>query len=206
MATVTWEFNNNTVGSPTWADIAANTVVFSGSQTDLTATIATTDWNDGTHIGSDDPGTDQCDTGPNSGHNNNVKFVDANNMIINSGSSEAINDTNLTEGECTLRIHLNNASAVQTQNSFFYSFDGAVTTNEAVGIECHAFERGVSATAWTQINDDSGNVGGNNSGERLDLGEKSSATDHHWYLALSARGESAGAKTSFDFGFATEIF
>lgn len=206
MATVTWEFNDNTTGTPNWVDISTETVVFSGSQTDHTATIATTDWNDGTHITDGDPGSDNCDTGPNNSHNNNVKYVSSTQMNNNSGGTENINDTNLTEGECTLRIHLNNGSSVQTQNSFFYTFDGTTPTTEAVGVEAYAFERGESATTWTQVNDDSGNVGGNNSGERLDLGEKSTATDHYWYMAISARGESAGAKTSFDFGFATEIF
>lgn len=211
-ATITFETNTNTVGSPTWTDIGANTLVFAGSQTDLTSPIVTTSWNDGTHVGSDDPGTDACNTarngagGPNSNHNNNVKYVASGTASINSAATENLNDTNLIAGECTLRIHLNNASTVATQNTFAYTFDGAVTTNEAVGIECYAFEQGVTATAWTQVNDDSANVGGNNSGERLDLGEKTTATDHYWYLALSARGETAGAKTSFDLGVATEVF
>jgi hypothetical protein len=206
MATTTFEFNNNTTGSPSWTDIGANTIVFSGSQTDLTTTISTTAWNEGTHIGTDDPGTDACDTGPNASHNNNVKFVASGTCQINSGGTENLNDTNLTEGECTFRFHLVNGSAVATQNSFAYTFDGSVTTNEAVAIEAHLFERGVTATAWTQVNDDSANIGGNNSGERLDLGEKSSATDHTWYFAMSARGESAGAKNLFDIGVALELF
>ena len=36
--------------------------------------------------------------------------------------------------------------------------------------------------------------------ERLDLADSGSATDHYWYIALSASPESVGAKTSFDFG------
>jgi len=206
MATTTFEFNNNTVGSPTWADIAANTIVFSGSQTSLTATISTVDWNDGTHIGTGDPGTDQCDVGPNNSHNNNTKYVSSGNVIINSGSSEAINDTNLIAGECPFRFHLVNGVSVATQNGFLYTFNGSVVTTEAVEIEAYAFEQGVAATAWTQVNDDSANIGGNNSGERLTLGNKTTATDHVWYFAMSARGESAGPKTSFDIGVAVEIF
>lgn len=206
MATTTFEFNDNTTGSPNWVDIGANTIVFSGSQTDLAATISTTDWNDGTHIGTDDPGTDQCSVGPNNSHNNNVKYVSSTQMSNNSGATENITDANLAVGECTFRFHLVNGSSVATQNSFAYTFDGSVTTNEAVGIEAYLFERGVSATTWTQVNDDSANIGGNNSGERLDLGEKTTATDHVWYFAMSARGESAGPKTSFDIGVALELF
>src|SRR3990167_492280 len=200
MATITFEGYMG--AGPAWADLGANTVVFAGSLTDLTVPIATTDWNDCTHAGADDPGADQC--GAN--HMNNVKYLTGGTMSVNGGGSEAISDVNLAEAECTMRIHLNSASTVATQNTFFYSFNGAVVTTEAVEIECYAFERGVTATAWTQINDDSGNIGGDNAGERLDLGEKTSAIDHYWFLALSARGESAGGKTSFDFGFKTEIF
>lgn len=212
MATITFETNTGTTGSPTWTSIGSNTLVFAGSQTDLTAPIVTTSWNDGTHVGTGDPGTDACNTarsgagGPNSSHNNNVKFVASGTCSINSAATENINDTNLTAGECTLRIHLNNSVSVQTQNSFAYMFDGSTVTVEAVGVEAYAFEAGVSASTWTQVNDDSADIGGDNSGERLDLGEKSTATDQYWYLALSARGETAGAKTSVDLGFKTEIF
>lgn len=206
MATVTWERNQGSIGTPSWVSNGANTLVFSGSATGITSVINTTAWQDGTHIGNGDPGTDQCGGGPNSSHMNNVKFVASGTCSINGGATENINDTNLAEAECTLRIHLNNGVAVQTQNSMLFSFNASSDTVEAVEVECYAFERGVTATAWTQINDDSANIGGDNSGERLDLGEKSSAADHFWYLALSARGETAGGKTAFDLKFRTEIF
>lgn len=208
MATITFERNQNTVGSPSWVDIGANRIVFSGSATDLTATIATTAWNDGTHIGSGTPGTDQCGGGPGGGgsHNNNVKYIDVNTMKVNADANEAINDANLAVGECTCRIHLNNAISVATQNTYFFCYNNSIDTVEAVGIESYAFERGVGANSWTLINDDSADIGGNNPGERLDLGEKAAATNHYWFLALAARGESAGAKSAFAFKIVTEIF
>lgn len=206
MATITYEVNTGSIGTPTWTSVGANTLVFSGSAATISTPIATTGWNDGTHYGNGDPGTDQCAGGPNSSHPNNVKYVDGTHFILNAGSSEVLNDTNLIAGECSLRLHLNNGASVQTQNTKFFSFDGTTDTNEAVGIECYAFEQGVSASAWTQINDDSANIGGNNTSEFLDLAEKGPGTDLYWYLALSARGESAGAKTSFDFKIVTEIF
>ena len=203
MATITYEYHQST---PAWASMGANTLVFSGSATDLTESISTIDWNDGVHIGDGDPGADQCVSGDNSGHINCVKYVDSTHFILNGGASEVLNDTNLLDTECTLRIHLNNGTAVETQNSYFFCFDGATDTAEAVGVECYAFERGESASAWTQINDDSGDIGGNNAGERLDLGEETSGVDLYWYLALSARGETAGGKSSFDFKIVTEIY
>lgn len=193
MAAITFEVY---IGAPAWTDLAANTLVFSSSLTDLTTAITVAAFQDGTHAGNGDPGTDQC--GAN--HANNVKYIDDNNMSVNGGGSEAINDTNLAANECTMRVHFNHGVAVAVTGARFYSFDGSVVTNEAVGIDCYAFERGITATAWTKINDDSANVGGDNSGERLLLADSGSATDHYWYLALSASPESVGGKTSFDFG------
>lgn len=206
MATLTYEVNTGSTGTPTWTTFGANTLVFSGSGSDLTVPISTAGWNDGTHRGTDDPGTDACSAGPNGGHNNNVKYVDGTHFILNGGASEVLNDTNLIAGECTFRIHLNNATAVQTQNTFLFTFDGTTDSVEAVGVEAYAFEQGVAASAWTQVNDDSANIGGDNSGERLDLGEKASATDSYWYLAMTARGETAGGKTQFDVKIRTEVF
>lgn len=194
MATITFEAY---VGAgPTWTDMAANRLVFSSSLTDLATNITVASWQDGTHVGNGTPGTDQC--GAN--HANNVKFVASGTMSVNGGGTENINDTNLTNDECTMRLHFNHTSAVAVTGVRFYCFDNSTVTNEAVGVEVYAFERGISATSWTLINDDSGNIGGDNSGERLALANSGSATDHYWYLALSASPESVGAKSSFAFG------
>jgi len=194
MATFAWEVYADT---PAWMDISSNTVVFSGSATDLTAAITVGTWQDGTHLGNGDPGTDQCGTN----HVPNVKYVSST-QFDNGGGTETLNDSNLVATECTMRVEFTDASSVAVTNARFYSFDGGTETNEAVGIEAYAFEQGQSATTWTQLNDDSGNIGGDNSGERLDLSDSGSATEHYFYIAVSARPESVGAKTEFDFGVA----
>ncbi len=194
MATFNWEVYADT---PDWMDVASNTIVFSGADDDHTEPITVGTWNGGTHLGSGDPGTDQC--GAN--HMPNVKYVSGTQFDGGSGT-ETLNDTNLAQTECTLRIKFTDASSVAISNARFYSFDGATETDQAVGVEVFAFERGVSATAWTEINDDSESVGGDNDGERLDLGDKSAATEHYFYIAASARPETVGAKTEFDFGIA----
>lgn len=197
MAAITFEGYMG--AGPAWADLGANTLVFSGSGTDLTAAITVAAWQDGTHAGNGDPGTDQC--GAN--HMNNVKFISnttSGSFSLNGAATEGLNDTNLANDECTLRLHFNHTSSVAVTGARFYCFDGAVVANEAVGVEVYAFERGRGVNTWTQINDDSGNIGGDNSGERLLLADSGSAQDHYWYVALSASPESVGAKTSFDFG------
>jgi len=195
MATITFEGYMGT--TPDWADLAANTLVLSGSLTDPTAAINTAAWQDGTHAGSGDPGTDQCGTN----HMRNVKYLTGSTMSVNGGGSEAINDTNLLTTECTLRVHFNHTSAVAVTNARFYCYDQSVgVTTESPEVDCFAFERGVAATAWTEINNDSGSIGGDNSGERLALANSASATDHYWYLALSISPETVGGKPNLAFG------
>lgn len=193
MATFAWEVYANT---PAWMDVGSNTIVFSGSG-GLSTPITVGSWQDETHLGSGDPGTDQCGTN----HVPNVKYVSGTQFDGGSGT-ESLNDTNLVATECTLRIEFTDASSVATSNARFYSFDGSTETNEAVGIEAYAFEQGVGASSWTQLNDDSGNIGGDNSGERLSLSDQTAGTEHYFYIAVSARPESVGSKTQFDFGIA----
>ena len=196
MATITFEAY---IGAgPGWADIGANTVVFCSSLTDLATAITVAAYQDGTHIGNGTPGTDQC--GAN--HANNVKYVDSTHFILNGGSSEVLNDTNLVANECTLRLHFNHGSAVAVTGARFYCYDGSTVTTRATGLDVQAFEQGVSATAWTTINDDSGGTGGDNTDERLDLADSGSATDHYWYVAVSVSPETVGAKSAFSFGLA----
>jgi hypothetical protein len=194
MATFTW---NVYAGTPAWTSAGANTIVFSGSATAVTTPITVGTWNTGTHLGNGDPGTDQC--GAN--HAKNVKWVSST-QFDKGGGTVTLNDTNLAQTDCTLQIKFTDASSVATSGARFYAYDGTTTTTESVGIEAYAFERGVSATTWTQICDDSGNIGGDNSGERLSLSDQSAGTEHYFYVAVSARPESVGSKTQFDFGIA----
>lgn len=195
MATFTWEVYADT---PAWKDVSTNTIVFSSSLTDLAEPITVDEWQDGTHLGDGDPGDDQCGTN----HVPNVKYISGTQFDPDGGGTETLNDTNLTETECTMRIEFTDAASVATSSGRFYSYDGSTTTDEAVGIHAYAFERGVEATEWTLINDDSENTGGDNSGERLALGDQEAATEHYFYIAASVMPESVGSKTEFDFGIA----
>lgn len=194
MAAFDWAYWGAT--GPGWTDIGANTIVFSGSG-GLATPVTVAAWQDETHIGSGDPGTDQCGTN----HSNNVKFISST-QYDSGGGTETLIDANLLATECTLRIQFTDAGSVATSNGRFYAYDGSTTTTEAVGVDVYAFEQGVTATTWTNINDDSGNTGGDNAGQRLDLGNSGAATEHTFYIAISASPESVGAKSSFDFGVA----
>jgi len=201
MATFTWNYYGG--AGPAWTDIAANTVVFSGTG-GLATPVTVASWQDETHIGNGDPGTDQC--GAN--HIVNVKYISST-QFDNGSGTETLSDANLVATECTLQILFTDGASVAITNARFYSYDGTTVTTEAVGVDAVAFEQGVAASAWTIINDDAvagaltnGSIGGDNSGERLDLADQGAATDHTYYVAISASPESVGGKASFDLGIA----
>jgi hypothetical protein len=173
--------------------------------------ILATNFQDGTHVGSGTPGTDQCTTN----HTRNNKWLTDSTFSANGGGSETLNDTNLDDAESTMRVHFNDSVARSIQNGRFYCFDGTTTTVEAVGLDVAAYEKGNSAT-WFHLNDDSatgatgwttGNKGGDNDTERIGMGARASAaTDQYWYYALSASPETAGSKSSFAFGVYLEYY
>lgn len=201
MATIYFEGYMGT--TPDWTDLDTNTLVFCSSLTDLATAITVAEFQDGTHAGTNDPGTDACGTN----HMNNVKYVDSTHFILNGGSSEVLNDTNLTQNECTLRIHFNHGSAVAVTGARLYCYDGTTTTTPGIGVDMAAFQQGESESAWTVINDDTvagaftnGSIGGDNTGERLDLADSGSSQDHYWYCAISVSPETVGDKASVDLG------
>jgi hypothetical protein len=196
MATFTW-YSYNTAGSS--VTVGSSTFVFSGSATDLTVPVTVAAWQDGIHIGTGDPGTDQC--GGN--HINNTKFIAVTQYQLNGGGTETLNDTSLLTTECPIYILFNESPAVTTSNARFYCFNSTVATTRATGVDVYAYERGVAyGSGWTKINDDSGSTGGDNSGHRLDLGAQGSATNHSFYIAISVSPESVGGKGDFDLGIA----
>jgi len=194
MATFTWEVYSNTPG---WHDVSTNTIVFAGSASDLSVPITVGEWNTGTHIGTADPGADQCGTN----HCPNMKYISSTQVDIGAGTT-TLNTTNVADTQMTLRVRFTDGSAVTTSGARFYSFDGSTTTAEAIGVDAYAVERVTGMGTWTEINNDTGNTGGDNVGERLSLTDQGSATDHTFYIGVSAKPESVGAKTQFDFGVA----
>lgn len=197
MATFDWLVY---VDTPAWESVGANTIVFCGSLTDITVPITVgSDWNTGTHIGNGDPGADQCG----STHVPNIAFVSTTQFSHDGAATETLSDGTLLATECTLSVEFTDVSSVEITSARFYCFDSTTETTEAVGVEAWAFEAQVAETEWSTVNDDSANVGGDNGASHtLELVDQSAATDHTYYIAVSARPESVGAKGDFDFGVA----
>jgi hypothetical protein len=212
LATITWEAY---VGTPAWTSMGANRLVFSGSASSITATVAATTFQDGTHLGSGTPGTDQC--GAN--HAPNVKILTSTTMSINGGGSQTLNDTNLTDILSSFRLRFNDAASFALQNGKLYTYDGSTTTNQAVGVDVAAYVKANSMSAWFTLNSDTttgpsvasmtfttANIGGDNTGERIALAARTAAVDHYYYTAISASPETAGGKSSFALGAYLEYY
>lgn len=195
--------------------MGSNRLVFSGSSSDINTTVSATTFQDGTHLGSGTPGTDQCGAT----HCRNVKVLTVSTMSVNGAGSETINDTNLADAECTFRLHFNDSSGYALQNGKLYVYDGSTTTTPAVGVDAAVYVKGESMTEWHTINSETAtgnamasmdfttaNIGGDNSGERLALSSRSATNDHYYYVAMSASPETAGGKASFALGAYIEYF
>jgi hypothetical protein len=183
---------------PTWTTLqnAGQLIGFYGAA--YGDKVAVSAYQSSTHISG--AGGDACTTN----HTRNVKYIASGSFDSGSGT-ETLNDTNLVANECTIRIYLNHGSAVATQNGRFYCYNGASVSTYATDIQVFAFEQGVSATAWTSINNGSSS-GGDNSGQRLDIANKTAATDNYWYIGISCSPLSVGAKTAYAFGSSLEYY
>lgn len=195
--------------------MSTNRLVFSGSASVITTTVAATAFQDGTHLGNGTPGTDQCGAT----HANNVKALTSTTMSLNGAGSAALNDTNLTANSCTFRLHFNDAAAYALQNGKMYTYDGSTTTTQATGVDAAMYVRGEGLSAWVTINSDTttgnamgsmtfttANIGGDNAGERQSLSSLSGAADNYYYAALSASPETAGGKSAFALGAYLEYY
>lgn len=194
MATFTWYYYGG--ATPSWVSFT-NTIVFASSTTDLTQPITVGSYNDGTHIGNGDPGTDQCGTN----HCRNVKYISST-QFDSGGGTETLNNTNLAATECTLEIVFSDASSVSITNARVYAYNSTTTTTRATGVTMYAFEAQVAASTWKKVNDDGGAIGGDNASDHLDLVDQGAATSHTYYVALSISPQSVGGKPDVEVGIA----
>jgi len=188
MAVWTFEVYYGTGAGAAWTDVGANNLAFTGAG-GHDDTVEVEEWQDGAHVVSGTPGNDVC-TNP---HAPNVKYISVD-EFDGGGGVEDLNDANLLATECTCRWHFNHGDAISMKDVEVFAYDGAIEANPAEDVEIQIFERGILATEWTELNDDSDGVGG--SGDAFALADQAgAATDHYYYLAISWQPETVGPKT-----------
>lgn len=134
----------------------------------------------------------------------NLKFANISGAFV----ASEITATELLEidnDESTIKVQLDTDSAVGTQNTKFRAYDKNSIDNNPSGVTVRAAEirkdqtsvRGSGDTNWTNIK---------GSGTVLSLdNQPTTATQHEWFIGLTASPNSIGEKTNFAFYFETEF-
>ena len=164
--------------------------------------VAVGEWQESTFI-TDGNGTSQ---GP---QVDNIQYLNAMSGVVN-GASSGIALTAIPNYLATLNPRFTHSSAVKTQNAKAYIYDRTSINNPASGVTTKLAE--LIHPNTTQTNDGSGDATWNTptgSSVVVNLtpspgisgvspnGPSTTATDHDWYLALSASPDSIGSKTQY---------
>jgi hypothetical protein len=214
-ATTVMEAYYGVAGTPTWQALASNRLAFTNTL-GVAATPTTIDslpintFQGGTHVASGTP-TDVC-TNP---HTPNFKYLTSTTWSINGAASAAVSDGAVSATQASFRWHFNDGSSRVIQNVRMYCYDNSVIATFAPAVDVAMFVSGNSMSAWFVLNDatavgptgfTTGNIGGDNTSERISGAgmDRTTAADQYWYVAVSAAAESAGLKTSFAFGIYLE--
>jgi len=186
-------------GTPAWRDVEANTLVFSGNATDLTAVVNVDGFNIGTHLGSGDPGVDQCGAV----HAPNIMYVSETVCSKDGGNTTTtVCDANIPSTACSFRIKFTDTGSVVVSDGRMFTFNGIDRSVAAIGVLAYALEQGQGSTAFSTVNNYNSVIGGDNSTSALALADQGSSTEHYFYVAVSVQPTSPGPKTFFDFGVA----
>lgn len=145
---------------------------------------------------------------------NNVKYTHASSGSLNGAASVSL--LNVPNYLSTLNIRFTHTSAIKTQNSKVYIYDRTSINNGPSGVTCKCAE--IIHPSTSQLVSGSGDstwatIAG--SGSILTLvdnpgpsgftpADPISATQHDWYVAISASPDSIGSKTLFGLYFSTE--
>jgi hypothetical protein len=133
-------------------------------------------YQDSTHVASATD-THLCTTA----HVNNTKYLGASTVSINGAGSSALP---IPTASCGLKYRFSHGSAVATSLAKYYWYDGVTDSNPMAGVTVRAAEGGVSV-AW---------VIPNGSAAALALADQAAATDHDFFIAVSASPTTSGQK------------
>ena len=180
-------FTHSLQGTTPTTIAATDKLQFAGGTFDSKITVD--EYNDSTHVKTD---TDADKSSANTPRNN--KFVSmsgggGSKSQVSIDGASAIDLDAATTANCALKINFANDPAVATSEGKFYAYDGTTTTDAPDGMLVHAAEQG--ATKWSE--EDALGVAG--SGKAISLGDSASATSHDFFILISAKPTSVGAKS-----------
>lgn len=155
---------------------ATDSLAFSDGTFDNPVQVSS--YNDGTHVRSSG-GADSSDGNT----PNNVKYVASGTGNWGDGT-ESLAD--ILDAECTLKLTISESTNITVTDITMYAYDGSTTTNAPEGMDVYLAESG--DTAWT-------NAEGSGSALTIDDSD-TPATDHYFYVAVSASPSSVGVKSA----------
>ena len=179
MATFTWQLQGDS--GTTLED--TDKLQFAGATFDSAITVS--EYNDSTHVESSVGADDSTGDNP-----KNVKFISqtgGNDSDSQADWGDGTEDIDaITNAECTLKVNFAHASSVITSGAIFYAYDGTTTTAVPTGVTFQCFE--LADIVFTNAE---------GSGSAMALEDNTTATDHHFYIGVSASPESVGLKEAF---------
>jgi hypothetical protein len=155
---------------------ATDSIAFSDGTFDNPIQVSS--YNDGTHVRSSGGADDSDSNTP-----NNVKYIASGTADWGDGTESL---ASITDGECTLKITIAESVSITVTDITMYAYDGTTTTNAPSGMTVQMAEQGDAA--WTQAH---------GSGSALSISDSDTpATDHDFYVAISASPTSVGVKSA----------
>jgi hypothetical protein len=92
----------------------------------------------------------------------------------------------MTDGEATLKLTISESTNITVTDITMYAYDGTTTTDAPVGMDVYLAEQGDAA--WTNAD---------GSAAALTISDSDTpATDHYFYVAVSASPSSVGVKSA----------
>lgn len=133
---------------------------------------------------------------------NNCQYIDKTHVSLNGGASTDLDVAHVAQSDCTVRVDWQDDSGnTVLSNCAFYAFDGVVAANPPGNILVLAFERTAAALRKNRIGGDvdgkawdaANGVGG--SAAALSLADQVSASNHQFWLGVSASPTAYGTHT-----------
>lgn len=170
--TQTWELQGST---PTTIG-ATDSISFTDGTFDDPITVSS--YNDGTHVRSSG-GADSSDGNT----PNNVKYVASGTGDWGDGTESL---ANILDAECSLKLTISESTNITVTDITMYAYDGTTDANAPSNMTVQLAEQGDAA--WTEAH---------GSGSALAIDDSDTpATDHYFYVAISASPTSVGVKSA----------
>lgn len=133
---------------------------------------------------------------------NNCQYIDATHVSLNGAASTDLDVGHVAQSDCTVRVDWqDDAGNTVLTDCVFYAFDGVVAANPPTGILVLAFERTAAALRKNRIGGDvagkawDASFGVCGSAAALSLADQVSASNHQFWLGISASPTAYGTHT-----------